>query len=71
MSQISISQVHMGADLSPEAVEFGKAMERYKRQKQRPHPTAGEVLAVLLSLGYRRVQIDTEPQATTAGGGLP
>jgi hypothetical protein len=35
---------------------FMKAMERYKRENRRPFPTWSEVLEVLISLGYRKVE---------------
>lgn len=36
-------------------VEFSKALEAYRRQRQRPFPTNREILYVLLTLGYRKV----------------
>jgi hypothetical protein len=47
-------------EYTAEEWEFMKAMDRYKKSKQRPYPTWGEVLEVLLGLGYRRV---AEPTA--------
>ena len=44
-----------GAALTPEQVEFGAAMERYMRLRNRRYPTWHEVLEVLLALGYRKV----------------
>jgi hypothetical protein len=35
--------------------EFMVALDRYKRSHHRPFPTCCEVLAVLKSLGYRKV----------------
>lgn len=35
--------------------EFLRAIEQYRRENRRPFPTYAEVLAVLRSLGYRRV----------------
>ena len=43
-------------EYSPEEAEFLAAMDRYKRVNQRPYPTWREVLAVVRSLGYRRVE---------------
>lgn len=43
-----------GAELTPDEIEFGRAMDRYKREHNRPHPTAVEVLQVAKSLGYRK-----------------
>lgn len=44
-----------GAEYSPDEVEFLRAIDAYKRRARRPHPTWSEVLAVLRSLGYRKV----------------
>jgi hypothetical protein len=52
-------------DYSDEEIIFMKAMDQYKRANRRPFPTWSEVLEVLRSLGYRRVE---EP---TALPGLP
>lgn len=35
--------------------QFMLALDRYKRVNDRPYPTCREVLAVLVSLGYRQV----------------
>jgi hypothetical protein len=43
-------------DYSDDEREFLAAMDRYRRQNSRPFPTLAEVLAVAVSLGYRRVQ---------------
>jgi hypothetical protein len=48
-------QIHQGADLTADEVEFGAAMEAYKRRWGRPFPSWSEVLAVVKSLGYRKV----------------
>jgi hypothetical protein len=50
-----------GAALTPEQIEFGAAMERYMRLRNRRYPTWHEVLEVLLALGYRRV-VTTPPK---------
>jgi hypothetical protein len=44
-----------GSDYSPEEAEFLAAIDRYKRANRRPHPRWTEVLAVLRSLGWRKV----------------
>lgn len=41
-------------EYSTDEVEFMQAMDRYKRDNDRPYPTWSEVLSVLLSLGYRK-----------------
>ncbi|MEZ6142341.1 MAG: hypothetical protein R3B84_17420 [Zavarzinella sp.] len=41
-------------------IEFMQAMERYKRENRRPFPTLSEVLEVLVSLGYRKVELATD-----------
>ena len=43
---------------TPEEREFIMAMDRYMRENRRPFPTWHEVFAVLLSLGYRKVEAE-------------
>lgn len=43
-------------DYSDDEIIFMKAMDQYKRANRRPFPTWSEVLEVLLSLGYRKVE---------------
>lgn len=43
-----------GCQLTPEQVQFGMAMDRYKRERCRPFPTYAEVLAVAKGLGYAK-----------------
>ncbi|MFN0208062.1 MAG: hypothetical protein ACKVS6_17290 [Planctomycetota bacterium] len=43
-------------DMSPEVLEFIKALDDYKTLYNRKFPGWSEVLGVLLSLGYRKVQ---------------
>jgi hypothetical protein len=52
-------------DYSDEEIIFMKAMDQYKRANRRPFPTWSEVLEVLRSLGYRKIE------AATALPGLP
>lgn len=52
-------------DYSDEEITFMKAMDLYKRANRRPFPTWSEVLEVLRSLGYRKVE------AATALPGVP
>ncbi len=52
-----------GSELTPDEIEFMLAIEKYKRQRRRPHPTWHEVLRVLKSLGYRK-----EPPRSEDGG---
>src|SRR5688572_11931090 len=47
-------------DYNDDEMEFMKAMERYKRENRRPFPTWSEVLEVLISMGYRRVETATD-----------
>jgi hypothetical protein len=47
-------------DYNDEETSFMKAMERYKRENRRPFPTWSEVLEVLRSLGYRKVEEETD-----------
>ncbi|HLW66890.1 MAG TPA: hypothetical protein VKS79_16365 [Gemmataceae bacterium] len=53
-----------GSSFSEDEVEFMMAMERYKRKHRRPFPTCHEVLAVLKSLGYRKVPPEEGDQST-------
>lgn len=48
--------VWVGCDYTEDELEFLKAIERYKREARRPFPTWKEVLEVLKSLGYEKVQ---------------
>src|SRR4029450_7641966 len=43
-------------DYNEDETAFMRAMERYKRENRRPFPTWSEVLEVLVSLGYRKVE---------------
>lgn len=52
-------------DYSEEEIDFMKAMDQYKRANRRPFPTWSEVLEVLRSMGYRKVE------AATALPGVP
>ena len=47
-------------DYSLDEVEFMNAMDNYKRRSGRPFPTWSEVLEVVRSLGYRKVEAATE-----------
>jgi hypothetical protein len=37
-------------------VEFGQALDKFKRERNPPFPTCSEILGVLLALGYRKVE---------------
>ena len=56
------SELFAGSELQAEEVEFIMAIERYKREQGRPFPTWHEVLAVALSLGYRKVAPPRRPK---------
>ncbi|MCH7685417.1 MAG: hypothetical protein IH899_01835 [Planctomycetes bacterium] len=47
-------------DYNDEEINFMKAMDTYKRQSGRQFPTWSEVLEVLRSLGYRKVEQPTK-----------
>jgi hypothetical protein len=47
-------------DYSADEVEFMTAMDNYKRRSGRAFPTWSEVLEVIRSLGYRKVEAPTE-----------
>lgn len=45
-------------EYSDEEREFMMAMDRYKREKNRPYPTCKDILEVARKLGYRKTQED-------------
>ena len=47
-------------DYTDDEIEFMKSMDDYKRRSGRQFPTWSEVLEVLRSLGYRKVEPATE-----------
>ncbi len=47
-------------DYSTGEIEFMNAIDVYKRRSGRPFPTWSEVLEVVCSLGYRKVEAPTE-----------
>ncbi len=47
-------------DYSTEEIEFMNAIDTYKRRSGRPFPTWSEVLEVVRSLGYRKVETPSE-----------
>jgi hypothetical protein len=44
-----------GAELTPEEIAFGKAIDKYKRKHRKPFRTFSEILSVVHALGYRVV----------------
>jgi hypothetical protein len=56
---------NVGADYTPDELEFLHAIDRYKRKHRRPFPAWSEVLQVLLSLGYRK-QVTPPPAIPAA-----
>ena len=46
-------------DYNDDEIAFMKALDQYKRANRRPFPTWSEVLEVLYSLGYRKVEAPT------------
>ena len=50
------SHHHRGdpTEYTPEELAFMTALDEFKREHNRPHPTCCEVLKVLKSLGYER-----------------
>jgi hypothetical protein len=43
-----------GADLTADEVEFGRAVEAFRRRNRRKQPACSELLAILQALGYRK-----------------
>jgi hypothetical protein len=50
-----LCNVAIGSTYTEMELDFLKAVDAYKRNNQRPFPSWSEVLAILISLGYRRV----------------
>jgi hypothetical protein len=46
-------------EYTQDELDFLRAMDSYKREKQRPYPTWHETLQVLKDLGYKKVQPDS------------
>jgi hypothetical protein len=44
-----------GHSLTARQIDFGRALDAYKRKYRKPFPTFGEVLDVIDALGYRLV----------------
>ena len=54
LTESRIEENFPGADYSVDEIDFMMAMERYKRDANRPFPCWHEVLRVLKAMGYRR-----------------
>ena len=52
----ALSEAFQGLSITPEAAEFGRAMDRYQRRTGRRYPTWLEVLNVAKDLGWRKAQ---------------
>ena len=50
-------------DYEADQIELLKAMEKYQKDNNRKFPTYSEVLAVLISLGYRKVKPESNDEA--------
>lgn len=53
------SVTSLSANYTSEEIEFLNAISKYKSQRHRPFPTVCEILLVLKSLGYRKVEQNT------------
>ncbi len=53
---MTVRMAALSRDYTDDETDFMKAMDRYKRENRRPFPTWSEVLEVLISLGYRKVE---------------
>jgi hypothetical protein len=54
-------------DYTDAEIEFMTAMDRYRRENGRPFPTWSEVLEVVRSLGYQKIQTPAESPAMITG----
>jgi len=61
-SPYSLAEVYPGLELTPDQIEFGRAMDRYQRKFRRRYPAWSEVLYVAHCLGYRRTAAPREFQ---------
>lgn len=62
--------VNLGADYTDEQIEWLKAVEAYKRTKQKPCPSWPEILAIAKSLGYQKIAEATDlPKIKVTYGG--
>jgi hypothetical protein len=57
--RLRINPTTCDKDYSDGEISFMNAMDQYKRANRRPFPTWSEVLEVLESLGYRKVEAVT------------
>jgi predicted O-methyltransferase YrrM len=53
-NRISYQELHMGANYTQDEEEFIKAVDKYKRENNRPFPTLHETLHILKTLGYTK-----------------
>ncbi len=54
-------------DYTPQEIEFMNAMDRYRRDSGRPFPTWSEVLEVVRSIGYQKVEKSAETTPVITG----
>lgn len=59
----------VGADIDFDAMEFGRAMDQWKRDNRKPFPTFADVLAVAKSLGYVKAGKKRKPKWPWKGQG--
>jgi hypothetical protein len=55
LTESRYEETFLGSAYTAEEVDFFMAMDRYKREHDRPFPTLHEVLRVLKGLGYRKL----------------
>ena len=53
---LDILTQHPGSRLTPDEVEFGRAMQEYQTRTRRRYPAWSEVLYVLRLLGYAKAR---------------
>lgn len=52
----SAPQPPVDPETDPDLLDFLRAVDHYKRQRSRPFPSYSELLTILRSLGWRRIQ---------------
>lgn len=55
--RFDLQKVNVGADYTPDEVEFLMAVDRYKLESGHKFPCLRELLAVARSLGYRKAEV--------------
>ena len=61
-----IAETHPGSDIGGPELEFIQAMARFQKATRTRYPTWRDVLSVVHSLGYRRIDLSSPAMNTPA-----